>query len=171
MSWMDQVRAWAEYNQWANGKVLAVCEEITDEELREDRGASRGSISALLWHIGQAQAGWFSVASETEVEPFCQPVSPFEELREMIDRVDGKMVEWSKTMTEDALEKELRFSRPGDSEYRAFGWQPLTTLLMHSTQHRAEIGMMLATLGRTPGDLDFVYFARERGMGFLEVQP
>lgn len=171
MSWTGHVRALVEYNQWANGKVLEACARIDDEELRRDRGASRGSISALLWHIGQVQAGWFSRASETDMEPFPQPVAPLSELCEVIERVDAKMIDWAEGVTEEALQTEVRFSRPGeDAEYKAIAWQPLTTLLMHSTQHRAEIGMMLATVDRSPGDLDFVYFAQEKKLGFLEVE-
>lgn len=171
MSWTEHVRSLAEYNQWANGKVLAACEGLSDEELRRDRGASRGSISALLWHIGQVEAGWFSRASGTEMEPVCQPVAPLEELGEVVERVDAKMVEWAKGATEEALAEEVRFGRPGeDVEYKAIAWQPLTTLFVHSTQHRAEIGMMLAAVDRSPGDLDFVYFGQETKLGFLEVE-
>ena len=169
MSWTDHVRSLVEYNQWANAKMLAACEDLSDEELRKDRGASRGSISALLWHIGQVEAGWFSRASETEPEPVCEPAAPLAELRQMIERVDAKMVEWTRSVSDEALAKEVRFSRPGDDEYKAFVWQPLTTLLMHSSQHRAEIGVMLAAVDLSPGDLDFVYFAIERRLGFLKA--
>ena len=170
MSWTEHVKRLVEYNQWANGKVLAACKGLSDEELRRDRGASRGSLSALLWHVGQVEAGWFSRASETEMEPFCQPTDPLAALAEVIERVDAKMIEWAEGVTEEALAKEVRFSRPGEPEYKAIAWQPLTTLLMHSTQHRAEIGMMLAAVDRSPGDLDFVYFASEKGIGFLEAE-
>jgi uncharacterized damage-inducible protein DinB len=34
----------------------------------------------------------------------------------------------------------------------------------HSTQHRAEIGMYLHSLGRSPGDLDYGTFEEERAI-------
>lgn len=170
MSWKEHIAALVEYNQWANAKLLAACDGLDEEELRKDRGASRGTISALLWHIGQVEAGWFSRASGSEMEPVCEPLAPLSEMREAIERVDSKMVEWASSVSEEELNAERRFSRPGDSEYSAIAWQPLTTLLLHSTQHRAEIGMMLAQVDRSPGDLDFVYFASERGIGFVPVE-
>lgn len=170
MSWTDQVRSLVEYNQWANAKVLAACDGLSEEELHKDRGASRGSISELLAHLGQAEAGWFSRLSATEMEPVSDGDAPFADLREMIERVDGKMADWASSVSEGELDTERRFSRPGDATYSAVAWQPLTTLLMHSTQHRAEIGVMLAQVDRSPGDVDFVYFASERGIGFQQVE-
>lgn len=169
MTWTDQIQALVEYNQWANDKVLAACEGLDDGELRKDRGASRGSIHALLSHLGQVEAGWFSRASAREVVPVSEEEALFADLKGMIQRVNRDMCDWAGTVTEKDLETERRFSRPGDATYSAIAWQPLMTLLMHSTQHRAEIGVMLAQVDRSPGDLDFVYFASERGLGFVKV--
>ena len=36
-------------------------------------------------------------------------------------------------------------------------WQLVIHVCNHSTHHRAECGMLLGKLGRSPGDMDFVY--------------
>lgn len=170
MSWTEHVKSLAEYNQWANGEVLAACEGLSEEELKKDRGGSHGNISDLLFHLGRVQSWWFFVASQMGMERVCAPNAPLSELREMIERIDGKIVEWAGAAKEDDLSAEVRFRHPDGTEYGTIAWQPLTTMLAHSTQHRAEVGMMLEGLDRSPGDLDFLYFAQERKLGFLEVE-
>jgi uncharacterized damage-inducible protein DinB len=168
MSWTEHVRSLAEYNRWANQKVLAECEGLSEDELRKDRGGSHGNIVDLLFHLGRVESWWFFVASQTRMERICAPGAPLAELKEMIERIDGKILEWTASAKESDLAAEVRFRHPDGSEYSAIAWQPLTTMLTHSTQHRAEIGMMLEAMERSPGDVDFLFFAQERKLGFLE---
>lgn len=170
MSWTEHVKALAGYNQWANGKVLAACAGLSDEDLYKDHGASHGSVGGILYHLGRVQSWWFFVASQTTMERICAEGAPLAELKEMIERIDGKIAEWASVVTADELAREVRFRHPDGSEYSAFAWQPLTTMLAHSTQHRAEVGVTLAAVDRSPGDLDFLYFAQEQKLGFLEVE-
>ena len=37
-------------------------------------------------------------------------------------------------------------------------WQLVTHVCNHGTHHRAECGLLLGQLDRSPGDIDFVYF-------------
>jgi uncharacterized damage-inducible protein DinB len=168
VSWTEHVRSLAEYNRWANQKVLVACEGLSEDELRKDRGGSHDNISDLLFHLGRVESWWFFVASQTEMERICAPNAPLADLREMIERIDQKIVVWAESASENDLATEVRFRHYDGSEYSAIAWQPLTTMLAHSTQHRAEIGMMLEALERSPGDLDFLFFAQERKLGFLK---
>jgi uncharacterized damage-inducible protein DinB len=104
------------------------------------------------------------------MEPVCEQGAPFADLKELIERVQAKMVEWATSVAEAELAAQVRFPSYDGKTYTATAWQPLTTLLAHNTQHRAEIGMMLAAYGKAPGDVDFVYFASERAMGFVEAE-
>jgi hypothetical protein len=44
-------------------------------------------------------------------------------------------------------------------------WQSMLHVVSHSTQHRAEVGMYLQTLSRSPGDLDYGTFEEYRAIG------
>ena len=40
-------------------------------------------------------------------------------------------------------------------------WQLLAHVINHGTQHRSEAAALLTAEGRSPGDLDMVFFAEE----------
>jgi uncharacterized damage-inducible protein DinB len=41
-AFVDNYRFLAEYNRWFNGRLYAVCEQLSDEERKRDRGAFFG---------------------------------------------------------------------------------------------------------------------------------
>ena len=55
---LDHFRMFADYNRWANRLVYAAAAELTDAELRENRGAFFGSLLSTLNHILVADRIW-----------------------------------------------------------------------------------------------------------------
>ena len=55
---LDHFRMFADYNRWANRLIYAAAAELTDAELRENRGAFFGSLLATLNHILVADRVW-----------------------------------------------------------------------------------------------------------------
>jgi uncharacterized damage-inducible protein DinB len=62
------------------------------------------------------------------------------------------------SFSEDWLTAVVHPSR-GGKKYEMIRWHVLEHLANHGTQHRAEIGLVLLALDRSPGDLDFIDYA------------
>ena len=65
--------------------------------------------------------------------------------------------------TMDQAAEVSAFNPQDKKEYRWPSWQLLNHLVNHSSHHRAEAGLMLASLGHSPGDLDYIYFVGQQG--------
>ena len=62
------------YNDWANGKVLNLCEGLTDEQLDLPREMGFGTLRATLFHILTAEVVWMERWQSVPWRPF--PTDP-----------------------------------------------------------------------------------------------
>jgi len=164
MSWTEQIRAAFEYNEWANNKVLAAASKLTDEQLTDEPGGSRGSLSDNLMHLVITEMGWAATISGTDLMPL-QPApdrGTVETLRELFSRSNARLREIAAGLTEEGLAEVVRMER-GSETHGYPRWQLLLHLANHGTQHRAEIGVALLALDASPGDLDALDFFPDLG--------
>ena len=47
-------------------------------------------------------------------------------------------------------------------------WQMLVHVVNHGTQHRAEAAALLTAAGRSPGEIDLIFYAEEQAEGSTE---
>src|SRR3972149_488973 len=167
MSWAEHARSLIAYNEWANQKVLQAAEGLGEEELGRQVSGSYESVRMTLLHVARVQIGWLSVLNgkpERPSFPEGYERMPLEEVRRWFARSHDDLRAYAEGLTEERLESEVSAFNPQDKkEYRWPSWQLLSHLVNHSSHHRAEAGLMLASLGHSPGDLDFIYFVGQRG--------
>jgi len=166
MGWVDHARSLIAYNEWANQKVLEAAAGLSEEEFGRQVSASHESVRMTLLHIVRVQGWWLSVLNR---KPLASPPPegyermPFEDVRRWFTRSHDDLKAYATTLTEERLEAEVSAFHPGEGkEYRWPSWQLAGHLANHSSHHRAEAGLMLASLGHSPGDLDFIYFVAKR---------
>ncbi len=152
------------YNRWAQEKVLAACRGLSETELRRTTQASFGSLLGTLAHILGAEEVWRRRLQEG-ISPE-QMVSPddFAGLADLeaywqseAARLDGFVA----GLDEAGLQRRARFRRIGGGFEEATVWKALVHVVMHGMQFRAEAGAILAGFGRSPGDIDLIYYLRE----------
>ena len=164
MSWTEHVRSAYAYNEWANNRVVDAAAGLTDEQLTNERGGSRGSLAENLAHLVSTQVGWSDVISEADFTP--QPSLPETDvmaaLRTRFDESHARLREITDGLTPESLAAVVRRER-GGAMHGYPRWQMLLHLATHGTQHRAEIGVALLALDASPGDLDAIYFFPDLG--------
>lgn len=157
MSDRNHYQLMAEYSQWMNQKLYAVCAEIPDEKRKADLGAFFKSIHGTLNHILVGDRIWMGRFIH---QPFAATLnqelySDFEELRQEREKTDQQILQWSKTLTNEWLQQPFTYISGIDKKTRTLpAWVLVTHLFNHQTHHRGQLTTLLSQMGHDPGVTD-----------------
>jgi uncharacterized damage-inducible protein DinB len=155
-----------EYNRWANERIFRRAVHLGPAELNAAFGQTRRTISGCLLHLADAQWYW-RVLCETGQSPG-QELRPDDfasvhDLRAFAREEDEHLIRFAKSLTDAQVNRLHTYGLPRAKPRTQVMWKLLVHVVNHGTQHRAEIGLRLGDLGRSPGSLDFVvYSSRQR---------
>jgi uncharacterized damage-inducible protein DinB len=154
----SQLRRLVAYNQWADERILAAIEGLPPEELARPREAYFGTLAANLRHIVAAQriwlARWRGEAPRYD-EPFTAP------WREVYAETHAALRSYVSALSDAEADRVVRYTDLRGNPRAIALAQAITHVVNHGTAHRAEVGLLLERLGRSPGDLDYSYFCFE----------
>jgi uncharacterized damage-inducible protein DinB len=149
------------YNSWANGRVIALCDGLSDLQLDEPRPIGFGTLRNTLFHILAAEEIWLERWTNTPWRPFPTDacgLSPGEIARRLEDVAARR---------QSLIDRERQghwqtFCEYKDSRGDLYK-RRLDGLLLHvanhGQHHRAQALHFLKRLGRTvPGGLDYLFF-------------
>jgi uncharacterized damage-inducible protein DinB len=155
----------AEYNRWANARLLRRALHLAPRQLKAACWLSRGSILRTLIHMADAQWFWRLACETGEASGRSLSETDFADigaLRAFMAAEDDRWVTFVAGLPDSRWLSQHTFSwgraRPRSREL----WVLVFHTLNHGTHHRAEIGQRLGELGHSPGDLDFLDFAARR---------
>jgi uncharacterized damage-inducible protein DinB len=156
---LETLRRLIAYNQWADEKLLAAAEGLSADELEQPREAYFGSLAAHLWHMLIVQRLWLARWTGDALPSVERPAIP--SWRAAYAASHGALRAFASSLRAADLGRVVTYT-PRSGVPRA---QPLGQLVLHlanhGTAHRAEIGLLLERLGRSPGDLDYTVFMNE----------
>jgi uncharacterized damage-inducible protein DinB len=177
MSWTDQYRALARYNQLMNRKLYQAAGKLGDDERKRDRGAFFGSIHATLNHLLLADRVWMlrftgdaaRYASRGEdgepiqVRALAQELyADFARLAEERERTDADIVTWAHTLTAEWLEQPLAYqSLAGAPQSPHVAWWAIGHFFNHQTHHRGQVTTLLTQAGVDTGSTDLIAMLRD----------
>ncbi|HEY9699911.1 MAG TPA: DinB family protein [Trichocoleus sp.] len=147
----------AEYNQWMNQKLYAVCAEIPDEKRKEDLGAFFKSIHGTLNHLLFGDRVWLGRFTG---QPFAANVgqelyADFAELRQERVQTDQQIYDWATQLSLDWLNQPFEYTSNIDRKTRILpNWVLVTHLFNHQTHHRGQLTTLLSQLGHDLGVTD-----------------
>ena len=148
------------YDRWATEKVLVRLEGVDRERwVATDVVGERG-LGSILVHMLGAHQRWRLAfeGSEESPEPEDEPLPAPGEL----------VARWRAEL--DATDAFLDEVTPGFLGYVREGI-PVKVMLQHlanhGTHHRSEAALLLTQVGRSPGELDLIFFAEDIASGKL----
>jgi uncharacterized damage-inducible protein DinB len=129
----------AQYNQWMNQKIYAICADIPDNKRKENLGAFFKSIHGTLNHLLYGDKAWMGRFLE---QPFYVPnmgqdmYTDFEQLRKARELTDKQIIEWTKNLSQEWLENPFKYKSNVDGKIRILPtWLLITHMFNHQTHH------------------------------------
>ena len=157
----EYCRTMARYNRWMNERLYELCAGIPDDERRRDRGAFFRSIHGTLNHILYADLAFLSrfTGDPPEVPPLGVTLyERFEELREVRQRIDERLLEWSAGLSESWLAASFTYTSKVDGAERTLPtWILVAHLFNHQAHHRGQLTTLLSQMGHDPGVTDLPF--------------
>lgn len=150
-------RAFAYNNAWANHRLLASCQQLSQSEFEATRTGFFPSLQKTLNHIliidhfyvDALEGGWLGPkAWENDV-----PCATVADLRREQSAVDRRLIGVCRDLTADSLGKEVRINRDTRVQTERCD-RLLMHLFQHQIHHRGQAHAMLAETSIEPPQLD-----------------
>ena len=171
MSLLDNLQLMSRYNQHMNQKIVRVASQLSESEIKCDRGAFFGSILGSLNHIYVADIIWLRrfAAHPRQYSSLRQlsELSSYTDLRQTVaedlnsmakvrKKLDLTIINWCKEIAPQDLEINLQYQNTkGNSFNKNFG-QLVHHFFNHQTHHRGQISTLLSQQGLNLGVTDLL---------------
>lgn len=148
----------AGYNSWMNTKVFEAAADLSDEERKRDRRAFFRSVHGTLNHILWADGVWLARFEKSERPPgsySTELFSDFDELRELREATDRRIVEWADQLSQEWLSALLTWVSAGaKTEITRPAAICVSHFFNHQTHHRGQLTTLLTQQGVDVGVTD-----------------
>ncbi|WP_409880928.1 MULTISPECIES: DinB family protein [unclassified Nostoc] len=155
------VETMALYNKWQNESLFKICDELSDEQLRLNRGMFFESIFKTLNHIIHVdETIHFLIYTKTlpKFDPSLIPYTEYTELKSARFKLDEKLVTESQRCSQDWLDEIVEFwSEKLNRNRRIPKSFYYMQLFNHQTHHRSQITSELHKMGIDYGNTDLPY--------------
>lgn len=138
-----------EHNNWANQKIIEICNALTEEQLdAQPQSVTMGTIRDTLFHLVSSQRGYLALLTQP-LDARTKPELAFNELEETARRSGEGLMELARGERQP-------FSSPLQTTdgYHTEPWVVMLQIINHATEHREQIKSMLSALGITPPSID-----------------
>jgi len=155
-------RVFADYNQWANGRLYDAVAKLPDAEYRKPRQSFFKSIHGTLNHLLVTDRIWLSRIEPPQVAMPLNSIlyEDFTALRAAREAEDRRIVALMGAMTAETLSGDLVYANSTGASFATPMVQVLGHLFNHQTHHRGQAHDQLSQTDIAPPELDLIYYLR-----------
>ena len=153
-----------EYNNWANARILAAAERVSQEQWSAPSLHSLESLRRTLLHALDTEFGWRMRCQYNQPTPDLSETDfpTLDLLTQRWHEEETAMRAYLAGMQDDDLNGLVRYTTDEGEKRERVLWHCLLHVMNHGTQHRSEAAALLTEYGSSPGDLDFTVFLNEQ---------
>ena len=151
----------ANFNKWANEKIIISCKKLMETEYKKNRKAFFSSIHGTLNHLLVVDRAYISRIEGKDHGLKGLDQILFESLLQLEEariKEDKRLVDLVNSLSEESIHKEITYKgfETGNTTYTIN--MILITLFNHQTHHRGQIHNMLSQAGIKPPQIDIIDF-------------
>jgi uncharacterized damage-inducible protein DinB len=163
----DIIKSQYRYNVWTTEKLLAITDQLTTEEWQNTHAGGHGSIRDTLVHALNVHLNWMNFfdgsdpdgSKRRRLDPVLYPDPA--SIRSLWGEVKTKSQRFLDQL-DDAQANAVRTIPMPDGDLHFKLWKLMAHAVTHTVQHNTEIAEALTGLGRSPGDLDYLFYILEQ---------
>jgi uncharacterized damage-inducible protein DinB len=155
----EHIRALVAYERWANERVLATAAGLSSEDVEYAGAGGVSSIRATLAHIVGAQGTWLTRWTEGRAG-IVGDTGTIGALRREFARSHDELEAFARGLQAVDCERVQVYTDSRGDEHRDTLGTQIVHAINHGTYHRGELSVLLAQVGASPGDLDYLIFSR-----------
>ena len=139
---------------WATDRLLLACAELSEAELKAERGGPFGSLFATLVHMMGAEVIWLSRwrGEEGAGFPSAEATGSLKNLREQWGSVQADIKNFLEVSD---VNQQMRFRGYAHTLHEL-----VLHVVDHSAFHRGQAVLMLRDANRTPPQTNLIHFLR-----------
>jgi uncharacterized damage-inducible protein DinB len=150
------------YSQWQNEKLFGICDGLSDEDRKQDRGLFFGSIHRSLDHILMVdRVLWDFTLSGTpprDWDPNRKITDDYPVLRTERSAFDAMVLDKIRLQPKTWLDEIVAYHHPRLGRERSHPRQfTLMQMFNHGTHHRSQVTSALHQMGIDYGNTDLPY--------------
>ena len=160
---LADVRGLYDYTEWANERMLAALEMLSDEQYSRELVSSFPSVRDTMAHIAGAEWLWlqrWQGISPTAIPAWAERPAVGVLRRELREVAEARG-EYFDGLDEAALQRPLSYRRIDGSAHTNRLLDVLLHVSNHSTYHRGQLTTMLRQLGAVPPTTDLIFYRRQ----------
>lgn len=151
------------YNVWANRRIWAAIEQLSDEQFDAPNDFSIGSLHIQVAHLMSVEFWWFNFLSTGQLvfvadEEWADRAA----IRRKWDEAEVIIRAYLDRLTDEELNRLVKpdFWKPDAPPYSVA--EAILQVFNHSTDHRAQIGAALHRVGGPAAPQDYLFFHFDR---------
>ena len=154
------------YNQWANEKIIQLCDGLTDAQLDQPKEMGMGTLRATLFHILTADIVWME---RWELSPWREfPHEPdgksLAEIAQSLNEVGNRRFSLIQENQSDHWKATIKYLDSTKTEYSHQLHDLLLHVWIHGIHHRAQALNYLKQFDRTiAGGIDWIFYRLATG--------